>query len=365
MKSTFAAVNMKIYMIVLSIIMLLSQAGCTGGGTLEMEEKEVTVKILVGALGENSANLDLKYGNAFRKLYPNVKLEYVFVNTMNPSLHEGSVLSEEMAKSQPDLIISNPSDYKEIAQAGLLHEISGSDAVNLYPPVIDYMKTLGKSPGPLYGVTDEFFIAAIEYNKKLFDRYQVEYPSDGMTWEDIFNIASKFPHLGENNSKLYGLYFPWSSENWLQGSLIDAMKRSAGLTYTEGTKFNLHTDEWKQVLSLAVNGYIQGYLSPTKDMDPAVFYEDLFGQEQAAMTYRYLPRGKSGQFMQDAAGIGYVREPVGPSFSASSFSMNRIFSINKQAAQPIEAMELIRFINSDDIVRSNLERITEFPQERI
>jgi len=175
------------------------------------------------------------------------------------------------------------------------------------------------------------------------------------------SLASKFPHLGENNSKLYGLYFPWSSENWLQGSLIDAMKRSAGLTYTEGTKFNLHTDEWKQVLSLAVNGYIQGYLSPTKDMDPAVFYEDLFGQEQAAMTYRYLPRGKSGQFMEDAAGIGYVREPVGPSFSASSFCMNRIFSINKQAAHPKEAMELIRFINSDDIVRSNLERMYGIP----
>jgi len=133
---------MKMYTTILSIILLWTLTGCNGGGTTEVEEKEVTVKILVGALGENTANLDLKYGNAFRKLYPNVKLEYVFVNTMNPSLHEGSVLSEEMAKHQPDLIISNPSDYKEIAQAGLLQEISGSDAVNLYPPVIDYIKTL-------------------------------------------------------------------------------------------------------------------------------------------------------------------------------------------------------------------------------
>jgi len=261
---------MKFYVIVLSIIVLLAQVGCSGGGTL-FEEEEIPLKIIVGSLGENAANMDRMYGDAFRKQHPNIKLEYIFANVPEPNLLKHSTLTDEINKHQPDLIITNPSYYKEIAQAGLLQEIPGTEAVNLYPPVVDYIKAFSESYGPLYGVSDEFFLAAIEYNKKLFDRYQVEYPTDGMTWEDIFHLAGKFPRLDENQSKLYGLYFPWSSGNWLQGSLIDAMKRSAGLSYIEGGKFNLHTDEWRQLLSLAVNGYIQGYLSPTEDMDPVVF----------------------------------------------------------------------------------------------
>jgi len=366
MINAFVTINVKIFMIVLSIVFLSTLTACSGGGILEVEEeKEVTLKILVGSpefYSENATNLDNKYGDTFRKQHPNIKFEYIIADVIVgfPTDYERSTLSEEIIKHKPDLIITNPSYYKETAQTGLLQEIPGSDAANLHTPVIDYIRTLGGSTVSLYGVTDEFFLAAIEYNKKLFDRYQVEYPTDGMTWEELFQLAGKFPRIGDDNSRLYGLYFPWWIEFW-QGGLIDAMKRSAGLSYVEEGKFNLHTYEWRQLLSLAVNSYIQGYLSPTKDMDPIAFYEDLFQKGQAAMTYRSFYRSNKGQFMVGSDGFGLVREPIGSTNSASTFRINSIFSVNKQAAHPKEAMDFIRFINSDELVRSNLHQMYGFP----
>ena len=356
--------NMKFYMIILSMIMLFTLTGCTGGGTVEVEEEAAILKILVAIPGYyDSVQLDKLYGDTFRKQHSNIKLEYVFANVAAGFVDNTKrpTLSEEVTKHQPDLIITTPSYFKEIAHAGLLQEIPGTDAANLYPPAMEYIRILSGSTDILYGTTDEFLLAAIQYNKKLFDRYQVEYPTDGMTWEDLFQLAGKFPRQGENNKKLYGLYFPWWIELW-QGGLIDAMKRSAELSYAENGKINLHTDEWKRLLSLAVNGYIQGYISPTKDMDPAVFYEDLFGQEQTAMTYRYYGMNTSqGQFMADTDGFGFVREPVGASYSAASFRINSIFSINKQAVHPKEAMEFIRYINSDETVQSKSHQMSGFP----
>ena len=306
---------------------------------------------------------DRKYGDAFREQHPNIKLEYIYANVIAgfPTYYELSTLSEEIMKHQPDLIITNPSYYKDILHDGLLLEIPGTDASNLYPPVVDYLRTLDTSNGSLYGVTDEFFLAAVQYNKKLFDRYQVEYPTDGMSWEELFQIASKFPRVGDNHKKLYGLYFPWWGIQGWQMGLVDAMKRSAGLSYTQEGKFNLHTDEWKQLLSLVKDGYIQGYLSPTKDMDGTIFYKELFREDQAAMTYQFHPVDKGYRFMEEADGIGFVREPIGSSNMAASFFVGDIFSVNKQAAHPNEAMEFVRFINSDEVVRSNLDLIHGVP----
>ena len=354
-------------MIVLSMIVVWSLTGCSGGGTLEVEEKEVTLKILIGAPGiiiHDAEYLNRIYGDAFRKEHPHIKLEYEYADVnVVPTYYEGSTLIDEVNKYQPDLIVSSPSFYKEIAQAGLLREISGPDTISLYPPVIEYIKTIGGSSDQLYGVTDEFFLPAIEYNKKLFDRYQVEYPTDGMSWEEIFQLAGKFPRIGDNNKKLYGLDIPWSGSGGWQMGMIDAIKRSRGLTYTEGGKFNLHTDEWRQLLSLVIKGYTQEYLSPAKAIDPIFYNGELFREDQAAMVYQYFENSyeKGYRLMDEINSIGYIREPIGSSYSASSFRINGVFSVNKQANHPNEAMEFIRFINSDELVRTNLHRMYGIP----
>lgn len=358
---------MKIYVIILSIIVLLALTACSGGGTFEKEEGAVTLKILFANTDYffDSDDLERKYGHSFRAQYPHIKLEYINADVITgfPTYYERFTLKDEISKHQPDLVVMPPGYFKEVAQSGIFREIPGTDVVNLYSPVVDYVRTLGGSSGPLYGVSDEFFVAAIEYNKKLFDRYKVEYPTDGMTWEELFRLSGKFPRFGDNNAKLYGLYFPWGNETW-QGGLIDAMRRTAELSYTEERRFNLQTDEWRQLLSLAMNGYIQGNISPMRDMDLTYFNEDLFREDQAAMTYRYFYKGyfdKGYRYMEEADHIGFVREPGGDSHTASSFRVNCIFAINQQAAHPKEAMDFIRFINSDELVKSNLNRMYGIP----
>lgn len=45
----------------------------------------------------------------------------------------------------------------------------------------------------IYSLAPYFSSMALYYNKDLFDLYQVEYPRDYMTWEEIFFIAAQFP----------------------------------------------------------------------------------------------------------------------------------------------------------------------------
>lgn len=101
-----------------------------------------------------------------------------------------------------------------------------------------------------------------------------------------------------------------------------------------------------------------------RDMDLSYFNEDLFRENQAAMTYRYFYKGyfdKGYRYMEEADHIGFVREPIGDSHTASSFRVNCIFAINKQATHPKEAMDFIRFINSDELVKSNLNLMYGIP----
>lgn len=45
---------------------------------------------------------------------------------------------------------------------------------------------------------------ALFYNKDLFDRYGVPYPTNAMTWDDVLALAKRFPTKGEGEGRIYG-----------------------------------------------------------------------------------------------------------------------------------------------------------------
>ncbi|MDG0794444.1 extracellular solute-binding protein [Cohnella ginsengisoli] len=46
--------------------------------------------------------------------------------------------------------------------------------------------------GQLYGYAPEFTGHALYYNRKLFREYGIPEPTEGMTWEEVMNLAIKF-----------------------------------------------------------------------------------------------------------------------------------------------------------------------------
>src|SRR5690625_2847934 len=63
---------------------------------------------------------------------------------------------------------------------------------------------------------------ALMYNKDVFDVFGIEYPEDGMNWEEVIDLAEKV--TGERNGTEYqGLYMPKHEAPifWTAGNLVD------------------------------------------------------------------------------------------------------------------------------------------------
>src|SRR5699024_2688773 len=61
----------------------------------------------------------------------------------------------------------------------------------------------------LWGLPLSTYRHQLVYNKDIFDQFGAEYPHDGMTWDEIVDLASEV--TGERNGVEYqGLYMPRS-----------------------------------------------------------------------------------------------------------------------------------------------------------
>ena len=72
----------------------------------------------------------------------------------------------------------------------------------IYPGLIDMLKEIGGSK--LYGLSPSFYGNAVLYNKDLFNKYGVDLPHDGMSWQDILDLARRFPTEGDEKTRVYG-----------------------------------------------------------------------------------------------------------------------------------------------------------------
>jgi len=59
--------------------------------------------------------------------------------------------------------------------------------------------------GKLYGLAPTFNSKALFYNVDLFGEYGIDPPTDSMSWEEVLNLARRFPKDGDPETKAYGL----------------------------------------------------------------------------------------------------------------------------------------------------------------
>lgn len=149
-------------------------------------EMKATLKVLT--------NADTKYfmeseGDLFNVKYPNIEIQFVRYTPDNID----KVIEEE----KPEIFILTLDEYKEYLQNNRLFDLDvlfSNDAFQLegiHPEIVNYLRQIGN--GKLYGLPTEFTNQAVYYNKDLFDKYGIPYPQDGMTWEELFQLAKRFP----------------------------------------------------------------------------------------------------------------------------------------------------------------------------
>lgn len=130
---------------------------------------------------------------------------------------------------------------------------------------------------------------ALMYNKDVFDVFGIEYPEDGMDWEEVIDLAEKV--TGERNGTEYqGLYMPKHEAPifWTAGNLVDPETDEP--IWTDNEEVKTYFDLYKRAYSIPGNPYIPEHWEEDG-------WEDLFGQGRLAMVAQFF--GVPGEEFDD------------------------------------------------------------------
>lgn len=221
---------------------------------IEEKAEPVTLHLFEGqALSEENWNLLLH--EPLAKKYP-----HITVNIVN----KGNGIQDLIATGQQfDLYTEFQGYLGNFVQVDLLEDITpiaekhGFDLSRFQPVAIDAIKEYS-DPNELVAVPYFMQANALYYNKDIFDLFGVEYPKDGMFWEDVIELAKRMTRTFEGTN-YYGLDPEHATRL--------AFPRSLVIVNGDTNTAEVNNEEWRKVFDLAKSIYsIPGNL-PEKETD--------------------------------------------------------------------------------------------------
>jgi multiple sugar transport system substrate-binding protein len=185
---------------------ILAAAGCTSGRNNEsgnvkpndaaVPPKQVPVTdkpvqlVFYSIARDTEESFNERYGNAIKKKFPNLTIQYVKRVAGETDLQQYVVTGQTI-----DLIWGSlgswPSifDFKLETDMTELIKAHGIDLSTFEPSLIEAARQIGG--GKIHGIPFENSTNVIYYNKDLFDKFGVSYPKDGMTWDEFYELSKK------------------------------------------------------------------------------------------------------------------------------------------------------------------------------
>ncbi|RKN77147.1 extracellular solute-binding protein [Paenibacillus ginsengarvi] len=191
-----------------------------------------------------------EYGDAIRAKFPNVTPKFIPTTA-------GSLTNLVASGQQLDIIVSSVGTaFSSVFPAGLQTDLDPFvkkykfDVGRFEQTSIDMMRQMGE--GKLYGLPLYTAPSPIYYNKDIFDKFGVAYPTDTMTWDDVYESAKKLTR-SEGGVQYYGLAI--SPSHYLLRH-----QTSLKLVDPASLKVTINTDQTKAALENLLRFYqIPGY----------------------------------------------------------------------------------------------------------
>jgi multiple sugar transport system substrate-binding protein len=272
--------------------------------------------------------------------------------------------------------------YAKLSKDGKLYALDSViqqdkfDLANMVPGVVELLKNKGGSK--LYGLSPSFSTKALFYNKDLFDKQGIPYPTDKMSWEEVLKLANRFPSTGTDETRIYGLAQSMFMQNPFELVQTIAKSKQWSLLDADGKNLTMDTPEWKNIFEQVVAGYQSKTVSQpgnstnssqsggsnnfkVKGKAAISIGEDsnLFLAGRAAMmidnSFLLNQMDMMKDMKKDAKPINWdvVTEPVDPANPdvSDSFTLSQIWGINALSAHVSAAWEFIKYVHSDEMAK--------------
>lgn len=353
----------KVSAIIMAMILLLAvvTSGCSNDSDEEITEVDPNIQAALKVMHFNEKHFHNTYGNFFTAKFPNVEIEVISTQYLFsvPPERQKEAFMEMIKEKQPDVIMLEVSQMEELVQEDALYRLDAVikrdnfDIENILPAVTEKIKEAGG--GSLYGLAPRFNSNALFYNIDLFNQYNIELPRDRMTWDEVFELAQRFPTSGSESERIYG----FANSNTMDDSVastIFTLGMTEGLSYvsSDAKKVSMDSEQWRGIMERVVKAYKSGAINTSSDQGA----NDLFIGNRIAMRYEgsfYLSQityqdNKKGKPLN----WGIVTVPVDPSNPnmTGPLSISDLFGINAASPNKSLAWEFIKLANSEQVAKA-------------
>jgi len=174
-------------------------AGCRGGpesrnaqADTQADMNEPVTLIFKSQFDDDMDKFNARYGDRIRAKFPNVTVQFL------PRQKANDIVDLVAAGTYPDIMYGNTTEIESfLIRTGLAYDMTelikqaNYDISRFEPALIENMRSVSP-PGQLYGLPMPWAGAQVlYYNKSLFDKFGVAYPKDGMTWDEVYDLARR------------------------------------------------------------------------------------------------------------------------------------------------------------------------------
>jgi multiple sugar transport system substrate-binding protein len=331
--------KMKKYISLFTLLTVLFVSSCSK----KQSDDKVTIRFIERAQPA-VIEVSKKIIALFEQTHPDIKVKLV---TVPDGELVTKILTETAGGDPADVFINAdiyvPSFAKKdslLQIDGLIAEDKEFDIKDFYPVVLDTMKYNNK----LYGLPVELGGIVMFYNKTMFDKEKVGYPTEKWTWKEFLDAAKKLTKDTNGDGKIdqygyqsgitwTGVFMPWVWQNG--GDFLDKTR----------TKCVVNNPKTIEALQFYVDLITKYKVSPTmaqmREQD-TLFYRGKIGMMYWARGGVPSLRKYATSFEWDAAPL-----PRGKAGAATVVGMHG-YSISSKTKYPKESWEFLKFFVSKE-----------------
>ncbi|MCQ1769296.1 sugar ABC transporter substrate-binding protein [Neorhizobium galegae] len=281
---------------------------------------------------------------AYQAKNPNVKFESVDLGSQDYQ----QMIATQLAGGSKDIDIVTVKDvpnYTNLVRAGSISDLSGFMTEQKIDPasfggLVDELKIDGK----IYALPFRSDFWVVYYNKDIFDKAGVTYPTNDMTWTQFDQIATKLAG-GMGANKTYGaLFHTWRSTVQLPG-ILDGKKTLAGPDYA-------FLKPWyERALALQKAGVVPSYgsLKTSNTHYSALFFNGTIGMLPMGTWFvgTQIAKVASGESKSKNWGIVKFPHPDGVAAGTTAAQISGL-AVNTNSAHKAEVLDFIKFVTGPE-----------------
>ena len=290
--------------------------------------------------------------NGFMRLHPNIKIK-----AWNPISTKYADAMHKLAASNqmPDAFFMPPNLAPEFISKGELLNLSpymARDKVQNSEYAAPLLAPFMCASNQVYGIPKDWGTLGIFYNKDLFRKAGIPFPSASWTWDDLRASARKLNSGGNSASSVHGISLTADASRWLAFLFADG----GSVLSNDGT----HAAFNDSVGVDALNYYASFQRDDASSILPSAvgtaWSRDAFGRQRVAMVVEGSWLIPYLQTNYPNIHYGIAPLPISPSGRRANLIFTNAWSASSTTRYPDAAWELIQYMTSKAVQENVLKQ---------